>query len=359
MIREGISLDFQDVLIIPQMSSVKSRSEVLVEREFTFAHSPIKWTGVPIIAANMDTTGTFEMAEAFYQEKMLVAVHKHYTLEDWEVFAEKHKEDQGIYNHIMASTGISLSDFEKLNNILSLIPEIPFICIDIANGYSKPLAEFVKKVRATYPEKIIIAGNVVTGSMVDTLTIAGADIVKVGIGPGSVCTTRLMTGVGRPQLTAIMDCAHSAHAISSHIIGDGGCKTPSDIAKAFCGGADFVMLGGVIAGHDQSAGEITTQIINGEKVKTKSFYGMSSENAMDKHSGGVAKYRASEGKKVDVPYRGDVLGTMDSILGGIRSTCAYIGAKTIEDMPSRTEFERTHVQLNEVYGKADWYPNKV
>ena len=240
-------------------------------------------------------------------------------------------------------------------DVLKNVPEIPFICIDIANGYSQPLITFIKKVRETYPDKIIVAGNVVTGNMAEELILSGADIVKVGIGPGSVCTTRLMTGVGRPQLTAIMDCADLAHGLKGHVIGDGGCKNPGDISKAFCAGADFVMLGGMLAGHDQSAGEILHKIVDGVEVTVKEFYGMSSSSAMTKHNGGVAKYRASEGKRVEIPYRGDVINTMGKILGGVRSTCTYIGAVTIKEMPKRATFERVNNQLNEVYGSADWY----
>lgn len=353
-IEESLSLDFQDVLISPKRSTLKSRSEVSLERTFKFVHTDKTWTGVPVIAANMDTVGTFEMVKAFYEEKMLVAVHKHYSLEEWKEFADA-QEDKGIFNHMMVSTGISEKDFEYMKEILKIVTEVPFICIDIANGYSQPLIEFVKKVRESYPDKIIIAGNIVTGNMAEELILSGADIVKVGIGPGSVCTTRLMTGVGRPQLSAIMDCADLAHGLKGHVIGDGGCKNPGDVSKAFCGGADFVMLGGMLAGHDQSAGELISKVVNGQEIKIKEFYGMSSSSAMNKHNGGVAKYRASEGKRVEIPYRGDVRDTMGKLLGGVRSTCTYIGAVSIKEMPKRTTFYRTNAQLNEVYGSADWY----
>lgn len=353
-IEESLNIDFQDVLISPKRSTLKSRGEVLLERTFKFRHTEKTWTGVPIIAANMDTVGTFEMAEAFSEWKMLVAIHKHYTLDEWKEFAEKQKS-KDIFNYMMVSTGISDRDFVFLNEVLEIIPEIPFICIDIANGYSQPLISFVKKVRERHPEKIIIAGNIVTGNMAEELILSGADIVKVGIGPGSVCTTRLMTGVGRPQLSAIIDCADLSHGLKGHVIGDGGCKNPGDVSKAFCGGADFVMLGGMLAGHEQSSGEVVEQMINGELTKVKEFYGMSSSNAMNKHNGGVAKYRASEGKKIEVIYRGDVKDTMSKILGGVRSTCTYIGAVTIKEMPKRTTFYKTNTQLNEVYGSANWY----
>lgn len=351
-ILDSISLDFQDVLIRPNRSNLKSRNEVSLERTFKFLHTNRTWTGIPIIAANMDTVGTFEMAEAFYREKMLVAIHKHYSLSEWKGFAKKHN-GTNIFNHVMVSTGTSDVNYESLCEILDSIPEIYFICIDIANGYSQHLIEFVKKVRSRYPEHVIIAGNVVTGNMTEELILSGADIVKVGIGPGSVCTTRLMTGVGRPQLSAIIDCADLGHGLKGHIIGDGGCSNPGDISKAFGAGADFVMLGGIFAGHDESAGEI--EINSDTGIKYKKFYGMSSSSAMKRHSGGVAKYRASEGKTVTIPYRGEVMGTIRKILGGVRSTCTYIGAISIKEMPKRATFERTSRQLNEIYGQADWF----
>jgi GMP reductase len=351
IIVDSVSLDFQDVLIMPNRSTLKSRSEVDLKREFSFYHTDFKWSGVPIIAANMDSVGTFEMAKVFYKHKMLVAIHKHYTLEDWSKFYSENN-DSNIFNHIMVSVGTSIDNFEYLKEVmLATKNKIPFICVDIANGYSQHLIDFIKKVRKEFKDKVIVAGNVVTKNMTEELILSGADIVKVGIGPGSVCTTRLMTGVGRPQLTAIIDSADAAHGLSGHIIGDGGCKNPSDIAKAFCAGADFVMLGGMLAGHNESAGELVEEADKQYKL----FYGMSSSAAMKKYSGGVAKYRASEGKVVKIPFRGDVDNTIQKFLGGIRSTCTYIGAKKIKEMPKRTTFERVNNQLNEVYGQANWY----
>jgi GMP reductase len=352
-ISENISLDFQDVLIRPNRSTLKSRNDVSLVREFKFYHTKYVWKGIPIIAANMDTIGTFEMAEAFFKHKMLVAIHKHYSVEEWNSFSEKH-QNTGLLNHVMISIGTSDANFKYLKDVMSATKNrIPFICIDIANGYSEHLITFLEKVRKEYPESVITAGNVVTGNMAEQLIISGADIVKVGIGGGSVCTTRLMTGVGRPQLSAIIDCGDAAHGLKGHIISDGGCKNPSDISKAFGGSADFVMLGGILSGHEECAGKT---ILNEETGKRfKEFYGMSSSRAMNKHSGGVAKYRASEGKAVLIPYRGTIEETIQKFLGGIRSTCTYIGAESIKEIPKRTTFERTSKQLNEVYGAADWY----
>jgi len=338
-----IKLGFKDVMFRPKRSTLKSRSQVELEREFTFRNSKKTWSGVPIIAANMDTVGTFEMAVALAEEKILSAIHKHYSIEEWTDFLSSQPES--IYNYIALSTGTGSQDEEKIAQIIQLHPEIQFLCIDVANGYSEHFVDFVKKARKNFPDKTIIAGNVVTGEMVEELIIAGADIIKVGIGPGSVCTTRVKTGVGYPQLSAIIECADAAHGLGGHIIGDGGCKVPGDVAKAFGGGADFVMLGGMLAGHDESGGELIEE--NGKKFK--SFYGMSSKTAMDKHSGGVAEYRASEGKTVKVPYKGKVEETIKDILGGVRSTCTYVGASKLKELSKRTTFIRVQEQENQIF----------
>ena len=343
-IENEIKLGFKDVMFRPKRSTLKSRSEVTIEREFTFLHTQKKWSGVPLIAANMDTVGTFEMAEALFKEKIITAIHKHYSVEEWNQFLIG-KSDE-FYQYIALSTGTGKADEEKIKTILDTNPKIQFLCIDVANGYSEHFVQFVKKARANFPDKIIIAGNVVTGEMVEELLLAGADIIKVGIGPGSVCTTRVKTGVGYPQLSAIIECADAAHGLGGQIIGDGGCKVPGDVAKAFGGGADFVMLGGMFAGHDESGGEIVQE--NGKTFRL--FYGMSSQTAMDKHSGGVAEYRASEGKTVKVAYKGPVSDTVKDILGGVRSTCTYVGASKLKELSKRTTFIRVQEQENQVFG---------
>ena len=343
-IENELKLGFKDVMIRPKRSTLKSRSQVSLERNFTFVNSKKKWSGVPIIAANMDTVGTFEMAEALAKDKIITAVHKHYSLEDWNTFLGNQPES--IFDYIALSTGIGQNDEEKIKQIVNAHPQINFLCIDVANGYSEYFVDFVKKIRSNYPDKTIIAGNVVTGEMVEELILAGADIIKVGIGPGSVCTTRIKTGVGYPQLSAIIECADAAHGLGGHIISDGGCKIPGDVAKAFGGGSDFVMLGGMFAGHDESGGEIVEE--NGKKFRL--FYGMSSQTAMDKHSGGVAEYRASEGKTVKVAYKGAVSETVKDILGGVRSTCTYVGASQLKELSKRTTFIRVQEQENQVFG---------
>lgn len=342
-IEYDLKLGFKDVMLRPKRSNLCSRSLVNLEREFKLLSCGSKWSGVPVMAANMDTVGTFEMALALYNSKAFTAIHKHYSLEEWTTFMEKAPED--IVDHIAVSTGTGKEDTIKLAEIMTRFPQIKWICIDVANGYSECFVEFVIKCRKLYPDKVIIAGNVVTGEMVEELLLAGADIIKVGIGPGSVCTTRVKTGVGYPQLSAIIECADAAHGLGGQIISDGGCTTPGDVAKAFGAGADFVMLGGMLAGHDESGGETITH--NGKKYKQ--FYGMSSSTAMDKYVGGVSDYRASEGKTVKVPYRGPVNSTIKDILGGLRSTCTYVGAKSLKELTKRTTFIRVNEQENGVY----------
>ena len=344
-IETEMKLGFKDVMIRPKRSTLKSRSHVSLEREFKFLHSTTAWTGVPIMAANMDTVGTFEMAKALAEDKLFTAIHKHYSVQEWNDFLRDLAPE--MYNYIAISTGTGKDDSKKIAQIFEANPLLKFICIDVANGYSEHFVNFVQQTRKQYPDKVIIAGNVVTGEMVEELLLAGADIIKVGIGPGSVCTTRVKTGVGYPQLSAIIECADAAHGLGGQIISDGGCKTPGDVAKAFGAGADFVMLGGMLAGHTESGGELIE--INGEKFKQ--FYGMSSTTAMEKHVGGVAEYRASEGKTVEVPFRGDVEVTLKDILGGLRSACTYVGASRLKELTKRTTFIRVSEQENTVYTK--------
>ncbi len=342
-IETDLKLGFKDVLIRPKRSTLKSRAQVKLERTFTFLHSRRSWTGIPVIAANMDTVGTFELADVLAQFGLLTAVHKHYSVQQWNEFLKD--KEKTIFNHIMASTGTAESDFKLLEQIIAAHPLIEFICIDVANGYAEAFVDFVKQCRDSFPDKTIVAGNVVTGEMVEELLLSGADIVKVGIGPGSVCTTRVKTGVGYPQLSAVIECADAAHGLGGRIISDGGCICAGDVSKAFGGGADFVMLGGMLAGHDESGG----QLIQRDGQQYKLFYGMSSTTAMGKHAGGVAEYRASEGKTVEVPYRGPVAETVKDILGGVRSTCTYVGAAALKELTKRTTFIRVQEQENRTF----------
>lgn len=344
-IEHDLKLGFKDVLFRPKRSTLKSRSQVDLTRSYTFKHSGRQWSGVPIIAANMDSVGSFDMAIALANHGVMTAIHKHYSVEQWSNFIKDN--DPKVLNNSMVSTGTSDADFQKTKDIMALTDDLIFICIDIANGYSEHLVHYVQRVRAEFPDKVISAGNVVTGDMVEELILAGADIVKVGIGPGSVCTTRVKTGVGYPQLSAIIECADAAHGLSGMIIGDGGCSCAGDVSKAFGGGADFVMLGGMLAAHSESGGEIVEK----DDKQFMKFYGMSSESAMQKHSGGVAKYRAAEGKTVLLPFKGSVEYTIQDIMGGVRSTCTYVGAAKLKELTKRTTFIRVQEQENNVYGK--------
>lgn len=346
-IESEVKLDFKDVLIRPKRSTLQSRKDVNMMRTFRFRHSPREWTGIPIVASNMDTVGTFSMAEKFMEQGLLVCLHKFYPLDGWKKWIDGHKDNYAnLCGAVAVPCGLSQQDYTQLKSIYQTFPDLQFICLDVANGYTEKFVDFVKTVRNDFPEQIIIAGNVVTGEMTEALVLAGADIVKVGIGSGSVCTTRNIAGVGYPQLSAIIECADAAHGLGGHIMGDGGCTVPGDIAKAFGAGADFVMLGGMLAGHDECEGEV---LEDSQGNKHVSFYGMSSDTAMNQYYGGVATYRASEGKTVRIPYRGSVDNTLQGILGGVRSACTYVGADKIKDLPKRTTFVRVSQQINTIF----------
>jgi GMP reductase len=293
----------------------------------------------------MDTVGTFEMAGALSRLRVSTALHKHYDEANLIEFFQALPPEATVFY----SLGITSADYDKLRRVKSAAGDaISYICVDVANGYTKSFVDFLHKLRESYPQITIMAGNVVTGEMAEELILDGADIVKVGIGPGSVCTTRKMTGIGYPQLSAIIECADAAHGLGGLICADGGCTSPGDLAKAFGGGADFIMLGGMLAGHDECMGEIIEQ----DGARKVRFYGMSSRTAMDKHAGGVANYRASEGKEVLLDYRGPVENTVQEILGGVRSACTYVGAHKLRELSKRTTFIRVARQLNEVFGQS-------
>ena len=380
-IESDTKLDFKDVLLRPKRSELTSRKDVDLMREFTFKNAggegsdpkAYGWKGVPIVASNMDTVGTFETAQALAKYHMLTCINKHYDLKKWlhklngyGVYKSPEQKKgtvwehdpnsrcahNRIYEHISPSIGIKYNekeydDVDYLRDLTWNFYHTQFVCIYAANGYTSRFCDFIKRVRDEHPALIIIAGNVVTGEMTEEILLSGADIVKVGIGGGSVCTTRIQTGVGYPQLSAVIECADAAHGIGGHIMADGGCVSAGDVSKAFCAGADFVMLGGMLAGHTESEGQ--EEIVDDEKYKT--FYGMSSDTAMNKYSGGVANYRSSEGKTVRIKHRGLIKNTVESILGGVRSTCTYIGAKNLKDMPKCATFLRVKQQSNEVFGK--------
>lgn len=364
-IDEDIKLDFQDVLLVPQRSSLSSRSEVSLERTYKFAHSSREITGVGIIAANMDSVGTFAMAKALAKHKMFTALHKHYTEEQ---LIEFFCENKNLWNNVFYTVGANDGDFNKLISIKGKIADKDFpylLCIDAANGYTQSFIDYVKKYRQHFTDTIIMAGNVATSNMAEELILSGADCSKVGIGGGSVCSTRIKTGVGVPQLSCIDDCAYVVHGKPhGHICSDGGITTAGDASKAFAVGADFIMCGGVFAGTDECEGTWTetaeVRTVNGlipdysGKFVKKGFkfYGMSSKDAQDKYNGGLAPYKASEGKTVEVPYKGPVDNVVQDLLGGIRSACTMIGAEKIKDMPKCASFIKVFRQHNSIYGNG-------
>ena len=340
-LEEDIKLDYSDVLFRPKRSTLQSRKDVNLKRTYRFKYSKNEWSGIPIIAANMDGVGELSIAEKLAEFEMITCLTKQHD----EKKLKKCKIIKKIYPHLALSIGIKKEDFENLNNVLKEFNFIKFICIDVANGYSEHFSKFVKSVRDKYPTKTIIAGNVVTADMTQELILSGADIVKVGIGPGSVCTTRTQPGVGYPQLSAVIECADAAHGLGAHIIADGGCTCPGDVAKGFGGGADFVMLGGMFAGHDEGKGKIIKT--NGKKFIE--FYGSSSDVANKKHYGGLSDYRSSEGRTVRIKYRGKIKDTILNILGGVRSSCTYVGAPSLKQLSKCTTFVRVSNQFNDTF----------
>tara|TARA_R110000851_G_scaffold37425_4_gene96713 strand:+ start:2127 stop:3281 length:1155 start_codon:yes stop_codon:yes gene_type:complete len=378
-IEQDVKLDYKDVLIRPKRSTLSSRKQVQLERRFTFCnYKPYVATdvlpdgypagpsvedhylGVPIMASNMDGVGTFAMADKLAEGDIFTCLVKTYSVNELIQYFSSGMTERT--ENVAMSIGTSELDFDKLFAVRSTIgDQLKYVCMDIANGYSDHFAQHVRKVREAFPNIVIIAGNVVTGEMTEELILAGADIIKVGIGPGSVCTTRIQTGVGYPQLSAVMECADAAHGLGGHIIADGGCTCPGDVAKAFAAGADFVMLGGMLAGHDEGGGDVITKrywsneilddtgLHNVETKQFVQFYGMSSDAANTKHFGGLKDYRSSEGREVLVPYRGEVAATIQDLLGGIRSTCTYAGALKLKQLSKCTTFVRCTQQFNAVY----------
>ena len=343
-IEEEIKLDYSDVLFRPKRSTLKSRKDVDLNRKYTFKHSRSSWKGIPIIASNMDGVGEIDVAKKLTSHKLMTALTKQHDINQIGTIYKKNI----FFDSIALSCGTSKDSYNRLNSILKKYPKFKFICIDVANGYSENFSNFVSEVRKKYPKKTIIAGNVVTADMTQDLVLSGADIVKVGIGPGSVCTTRIQTGVGYPQLSAVMECADAAHGLGAHIIADGGCTCPGDVAKGFGAGADFVMLGGMLAGHKEGGGDIIEE--NG--IKFIEFYGSSYEAANEKHYGGLANYRASEGKKVKIQMKNSLDSTIRDILGGVRSSCTYVGASSLKQLSKCTTFVRVNNQYNDTFGKV-------
>ena len=342
-----VKLDYKDVLLKPKRSTLSSRRDVEMTRSFTFRNSGETYECCPIIASNMDGVGTFSMAKVIQEYKMLTTITKTTTIEQW-----RKAVGEGIklkYLSVCTGTGKlwddNAEDYSTMQEVLKSFPDVKFITVDVANGYHQNFTDFVGAVREEYPDKTIIAGNVVTAEMTEELIIQGADVVKVGIGPGSVCTTRTMAGVGVPQFSAVVECADAANGVGGHIVADGGCNMPGDIAKAFGGGAHFVMLGGMLAGHNES--EVQS------KDGKREFYGMSSDRAREVHGKRKDGYRGNEGRAVILPDRGPVQETIEDILGGVRSSCTYIGARRLKDIPKCASFVRCNQPLNTVFETYD------
>ena len=336
-------LNFDDVLLKPKRSTLTSRKDVDMTRKFEFRNSKKVMNFTPIFASNMDGVGTFSMAKVLQDYKMMTVITKTTTPEQW-----KEAVGSGLrLQSVSVCTGTNkvfddnARDYKNMQEVLKMFPDIKMITIDVANAYHQNMVGFVEKVRKEYPEKVIVAGNVVTPEMVEELIINGADVVKIGIGPGSVCTTRTMTGVGVPQFSAIVECADAANGVGGHIMADGGCVHPGDISKALGGGAHMVMVGGMLAGHDESEQEIKDGKIE--------FYGMSSDRAREIHGKRKDGYRGNEGRLISLPYRGPVANTVENILGGVRSACTYIGARRLKDMAKCASFVTTNNVINKVY----------
>ena len=342
-IKQALKLNYEDVLLQPKRSTLTSRADVKMTRTFNFRNSKKQLEFCPIFASNMDGVGTFSMAKVLQEYKMMTVITKSTTLEQW-----KQAVGTGLrLQSVSVCTGTNIiwdkdaSDYKTMQDVLTNFPDVKFITVDVANAYHQNFVDFVKRIRDEYPEKIIIAGNVVTPEMTEELIINGADVVKIGIGPGSVCTTRTMAGVGIPQFSAIVECSDAANGVDGHIMADGGCVYPGDIAKALGGGAHMVMIGGMLAGHDESEQEIVDSKIE--------FYGMSSDRAREVHGKRKDGYRGNEGRLISLPYRGSVTETVEDILGGVRSSATYIGARRLKDMPKCATFVKTNNVQNRVY----------
>jgi GMP reductase len=331
-----VKLDYSDVLLVPKESALTTRAQIDLEVD----HFDTKV--IPIIAANMDGVGTFEMAKALGKYKIMTALIKHYSLEELVDFFTLEESAYAIY-----TMGTSDADYAKFAEFAARVesdsPNPIAVCVDVANGYSHHMENYIGKIRDAFPDIVLMVGSVVTPDRVETLIECGADIVKVGIGSGSVCTTRAITGVGYPQFSAVMECAAAAESAGGSIVADGGITCPGDAVKAFAAGAKYVMIGGLFAGHKEG---LTDNLLAGEPVP---FYGMASKEAQDKHNGGIADYRASEGKFVIVPYRGTINDTVKTLLGGIRSACTYLGCESIENLHRKAHFVKVSRQLNNIF----------
>lgn len=332
-------LDYKDVLIIPtKQSFVESRKLVSLNVKRKFRYSRQEWHGVPILSSNMDTVSDLNTHNILARRNYMTCFPKHFN----KIWAEKIPDVLKYTDRYALSCG--LKDIEYVEDIILKLQDmgspLKFLCIDIANGHLFNMIELCSNLRIKHPYITLIAGNVVTASATEDLILdGGVDIVKIGIGNSPICTTRIMTGVGYPQLSAVLECAATARSLKAHIIADGGISSSGDIAKAFVAGADFIMLGSMLAAHEESPGEME----DGYKL----IYGMSSSIANEKHSGGMMGYKTSEGRIVKVPIKGPLEETLLKIEGGLASACTYVNAKNLDDLHNNGNFVLVNRQFEQ------------
>ena len=361
-------LDFSDVLIKPRRSSIDSRSKVDITREYKFKWCPYVIKGTGIMQANMGTIGNFEVSRKMLDKGLFACLHKHHNIDILiKFYKELIKRGDDTWRRCLLGIGLRDNGIDKLRQINKELGIQVGIKFDVPNGYIPQVKDKVIELRKEFPEMFIMVGNVVTGDITEDLILSGADCVAVGIGGGSACRTREKTGCGRPQLSTVIECADAAHQVGGMICSDGGITCPGDICKAFGGGADFIMIGGLFAGTDEAEGEIITKWISTgeydrvsydsgyifkphfEEKKFKQFYGMSSTLAQEKFQGGMKNYRASEGVVIEVPYSGSMDSILEDMLGSIRSMMTYIGAKNLKNIPKQCVFYKVNNQRNHIF----------
>ncbi len=359
LIHDEIKLDYGNVLLVPgTRTNVTSRKLVNLNCRISFNHNEkTVYEGIPIMAANMDGVGSFAMADALIRHRIFTCLAKMHSEENLIKFFS---EDSLRRDYCAITVGLRHMDREKFKSVNQNAGPIKFACLDVANGHTQRFVSFLEEFRSEFPEVVIIAGNVVTPEQTEILVKAGADLVKIGIGGGSVCETRIKTGVGYPQFSAVVECGHAAREAGAHIVADGGCTCPGDVAKALAAGSAFVMLGGMFAGHKEGGGRVVTRRFNTGEItdegkailqenKYVEFYGMSSQIANNKHFDGLQPWKTSEGREVLLPFKPSIDETVQDMLGGLRSACTYLGAGNLQDLPQAAKFVQCHDTHNRVF----------
>ena len=368
-------LDYSDILIKPKMgNNLSSRKDVNLTREYVFKRGQIR-KGLGIFNANMATVGNFETAKKLLKAGMFATLHKFYTAEEMIDFMRQCQNEKTDYSNLFISIGIKngIRELDKLKEIEDGAMWFkPNICIDAPNFYINKAFEVLKHCRELFPESVIMCGNIASSDICHKL-LDYADILKVGIGPGSVCRTRSVTGCGVPMVSCILDCADVVHSVGGMICADGGIVEVGDICKAFALNADFVMSGGMFAGTDEAEGEVIEKcyktneyaidMIDGSKPipdqplydikKYKLYYGMSSTLANNKFAGGMSNYKASEGREAFIPYTGSLDKILQDIKGGIASACTYIGAANVKDMSKCATLIKVNHTINKIFEKYE------